>query len=268
MSRRLLVVPVALTLAGSLAACGGESSPSPSSTADQSAAQQSVEPAPVEQAAFVLSADNFAELGEQASAAKSYTLTTSIGAEGQALEMSGVVNGADAQITETVPGLDAPIEIRLVDGVVYVNLGPATGGLFWQVDPNDTNPLAASMSGATEQTSVAESVAALQPAIVSVTPVGDPEQIDGVSAQGYEVVVDTTKVTGPSGAQLAEAEAQGVDVPDQITYTYWVGTDKLPRKMSMDLMGTTTEMLFSNWGGAVTVEAPAADQITTTGPSL
>ena len=44
--------------------------------------------------------------------------------------------------------------------------------------------------------------------------------------------------------------------------------DKLPRKMTMDMLGTTTEMLFTNWGGDVSVEAPPADQITTTAPGL
>jgi len=264
MSRRLLAVPVALVMAGSLAACGGGSTPE----AEQPATLMSMEPVPVEQAAFVLTAGNFSELGSEASAAKSYSFQATIGAAGQSLDMVGAVNGTDVQLSETVPGLDTPIEIRVVDGVVYVNLGPGTSNLFWQVDPNSTNPFAASMTEATNQASVTDSIEAVKSAIVSVTPTGAPEDIDGVSTQAYAVVVDTTKISGQAAEGFAAAAEQGVQIPTQITYTYWVGDDKLPRKMTMELMGTMTEMRFTNWGGAVAIEAPPADQITTTGPSF
>ena len=266
-SRRLLAVPVALALAGTLGGCAGSSSPTAESRPP--AAVQSVEPAPAKGAAFVLTADNFAELGAQASAAKSYRLSMSFGFEGESTEMTGAVNGTDSQITETVPGLDTPVEIRVVGGVVYANLGAGTGGLFWQVDPADSSALAYFMTQATDQASVALRMSALKSAIVSVTPVGAPEEIDGVSSQPYEIVVDTTKMTGQAAEQFATAEARaGVEVPDQFTYTYWVGTDKLLRKMTLEVMGGTTEMLFSHWGEPVTIEAPAADQITTTSPTF
>ena len=264
LSRRLLAVPVALVMAGSLAACGGGSTPE----AAEPATQTSMEPVPVQQAAFVLTADNFSELGSEALAAKSYSIQATIGAAGQAIEMAGDVNGTDVQLSETVPGLETPIEIRVVGGVVYVNLGPGTGNLFWQVDPNSASPFAAAMTDATDQTSVAESIDALKTAIVSVTPTGTPEDIDGVSTQAYAVVVDTTKISGQAAEGFAAAAEQGVQIPTQITYTYWVGDDKLPRKMTMDLMGTTTEMHFTNWGGAVAIEAPPADQITTVAPQM
>ena len=270
--RRLLAVPFALAVAGSLAACGSSPSTSSSSSSTPHAAAataaQTPDVAAAKPAAFVLTAENFSDLGTGIAADPSYSMSATIGVADQSIAMNGVLNGKDLQISETVPGLSSPIDIRYVDGAAYVNLGDATNGLFWQLDLTDTsNPLSAALSQATGQASIADSIASVQPAIVSVTPSGAPEDLDGVSTQPYEVVVDTTKITGAAADQFATAKAQGVTVPDTITYTYWIGTDKLPRKMTMDLLGSTTEMLFTNWGSRTPVEAPTPDQITTTAPA-
>lgn len=268
LSRRLLAVPVALVMAGSLAACGAGSTPQAVEPTTQTSMVPVPVPVQVDQAGFVLTASNFSDLGTVALAAKSYSFHATVSAAGQSLEMVGDVSGSDVQLSETVPGVETPVEIRVVGGVVYVNLGPGTGNLFWQVDPSSTSELATSFADAVEETSVADSTEALKAAIVSVTPTGAPEAIDGVPTQAYAVVVDTSKLTGPAAEALASAAAAGVPVPTQITYTYWVGDDKLLRKMTTELFGTATEMLFTNWGGAVAIQAPPADQITTVEPAF
>jgi hypothetical protein len=185
---------------------------------------------------------------------------TSMTSEGQARVTD---TGTEMTMTMGSPEMPAPMEIRLVGGQMYINMGELTGGLFWQVDATDTsNPLTASLAQSTSQSSAADSLEALVPALVSVEKSGPEEEIDGVSTQPYDVVVDTSKITGPAAEQFASAAASGVEVPAQITYTYWIGADQLPRKLSMDMLGTTVEMTFSNWGGPVTIEAPPADQVT------
>ena len=118
----------------------------------------------------------------------------------------------------------APIEMRIVGGQMYINMGELTGGLFWQLDPTDTsNPLTASLSQTTGA-SATDSLAEILPALVSVTKSGAAEQIDGVSAQPYDVVVDTSKMAGAARPSSSpSAAAAGVEVPKEITYTYWVG---------------------------------------------
>ncbi|KRD43415.1 hypothetical protein ASE38_03955 [Cellulomonas sp. Root930] len=263
-SRRLLAVPAAAVLAWSLTACGGSApEAAPSSSASASVEQEETV---VEPAGFELTADNLGDIATAMLAAKTYDTTMVTDVAGASMTAQGQARVTDAgnELTMTMSSaqMTAPIEMRIVGGQLYINMGELTGGMFWQLDPTDTsNPLTASLSQTTGA-SATDSLAEILPALVSVTKSGAAEQLDGVSAQPYDVVVDTSKMAGASAEQFAAAAAAGVEVPKEITYTYWVGEDKLPRKLVMDMMGSHIEMTLSNWGGPVTIEAPPADQVT------
>ncbi|WP_456786303.1 hypothetical protein [Cellulomonas sp. P5_C5] len=264
MSRRLLAVPVAAVLAWSLTACAGDA---PAPPAGLTASASPTEEPVAEPAGFVLTADTLDDLTGAMLAAQTYDLSMVVEAGPASMTSQGQARATEAgtELTMTTSGADAPpVEIRLVGGQMYVNMGELTGGLFWQIDAADTtNPLAAAMAQSTSASSAADSLAALLPALVSVETSGPEEEIDGVSTQPYDLVVDTSKLAGPTAEQFSSSIDQaGVDMPAQITYRYWIGSDQLPRKLSLDLLGTHLEMLLSNWGGPVTIEAPPADQVT------
>lgn len=263
-SRRLLAVPAAAVLAWSLTACGGAA---PEAPAGLDASASATEETVVEPAGFVLTTENLPDIAAAMLAAQTYDTTMVTEVAGASMTAQGQARVSDAGTEMTLsmssPEMAAPLDIRLVGGQMYVNMGELTGGLFWQLDPTDTsNPLTAGFAGSTGQASAADSLEALVPALVSVEKSGAVEEIDGVTTQPYDVVVDTSKIAGQSAEQFAAAAEAGVEVPAQITYTYWVGDDQLPRKLSMDLLGSHIEMTFSNWGGPVTIEAPPADQVT------
>lgn len=265
-SRRLLAVPVTAVLAWSLTACGGSAPEAPAGASDQPSATQEEEAPVAEPAGFELTKDNLGELATAMQAAGTYDTTMVTDVQGAQMTAQGQARVTDAGnelvMTMSSAQMAAPLEIRLVGGQMYINMGELTGGKFWQLDPTDTsNPLAASM-GQSTGSSATESLQEILPALVSVTPSGAPEQLDGVSAQPYEVVVDSSKMAGQAGEQFAAAQAAGVEVPATVTYTYWVGADKLPRKLVMEILGSHIEMTLSNWGGDVTIEAPPADQVT------
>lgn len=263
-SRRVLAVPAAAVLAWSLTACGGAAPETPASPSASAAATQE---AVVEPAGFELTTENLDAVTTAMLAAQTYETTMVTDFSGVAMTAQGQARVTDAGSEMTMsmssPQMPAPIEMRLVGGQMYINMGELTGGLFWQVDATDTsNPLTASIAQSTSQSSAAESFAALVPALVSVEKSGPEEQIDGVSTQPYDVVVDTSKLAGQAAEQFASAAEAGVEIPAQITYTYWVAADQLPRKLTMDMLGSHIEMMFSNWGGDVVIEAPPADQVT------
>ncbi|WP_146929878.1 hypothetical protein [Cellulomonas xylanilytica] len=266
MSRRLLAVPAAAVLAWSLTACGGaapEAPTSPSPSASASATQEAV----VESTGFELTTETMDELTAAMLAAQTYdtSMVTEVGGASMTAQGQARVTEAGSELTMTTssPDMPTPVEIRLVGGQMYVNMGELTGGLFWQIDAADTsNPIAAAMAQSTAQSSAADSLAALVPALVSVEKSGAEEQLDGVTTQPYDVVVDTSKLAGQAAEQFASAAESGVEIPAQITYRYWIGTDQLPRKLTLDMLGSHIEMSFSNWGGPVTIEAPPADQVT------
>ncbi|MEK8226830.1 hypothetical protein NKG05_13200 [Oerskovia sp. M15] len=156
-------------------------------------------------------------------------------------------------MTMTVPG-SGEMQIRVVDGIFYLNLGETSQNKFVAIDPADeSNPMASAFDGLTEQMDPSASVEALEGAIVSVEKDGDPVDIDGVKAQPYTVVVDTTKLTG---SMKEQADAAGSALPETLTYQYWIDADDLMRKVVMDVQGSVMEMTFSNWGEDLQVVAP------------
>lgn len=268
-SRRLLAVPAAVALVWGLTACGGssteagtETTTKPSATAEATKEAEGVE---ITQANFLKT------ISDAQAEASSYDFTMSTSAEGQSMEATGSVQIEDGGAQALSMVMELPemgqMEVRMAGGLTYMNLGELTGGKFLQVDPSDaSNPLAAGLGDMTGEIDPTKALADAEAAVTSVTKKGDAEDVDGVQATPYEVVMDPTKLPEEQRAGLDQAAAAGVTVPSTFVYTYWLDADNRVRKMAFDLMGSATEMTFSNWGSGAPVTAPPADQITTENP--
>lgn len=203
-------------------------------------------------------------------AAKTSHVEMKGGAGGQTVDAVGDVavgdSPSDAKLAMTMKlGSVGDIEMRLVDKVLYLDMGTLTGGKFAKIDLDDpSNPIAKSMGGLTGQLDPSQSLRGLEGAITSVKKSGPSVELDGVKAQPYTVVVDTAKMKGSLG-DLAKSAGAG-SMPKSLTYTYWVGSDNLPRKMTSDVAGSQVQILFTKWGEPVDVTAPAAAQITDKDP--
>jgi hypothetical protein len=258
---RLAVLPAALVLVGSLAACGGGSPAAQPSTPAPATSSSAPE---VE----ALTAENIvARLDAAQHAVTSYDLTmTSTGVA--AMEATGSADLADGKqnVSMVMSSPDmGEIEVRFVDGVIYLNMGPLTGGLFLKADPKDpTNELAAGFAGFEDDILGAE-FKGMEDAITSVTATGEPEEIDGVQTQAYDVVIDTTKIAADVAEGLVTDGALDA-LPATLTYTYWVDADDVPRKIEYDIAGMTTTITMHNIGAGAPVVAPSADEITTEMP--
>lgn len=266
-SSRLLALPVGVVLVAALAACGGGSATAESTpTAASEAATPTATPTPTPTVEALTVENAFARLSAAEAVATSYDVTLSMTGP-EAMEMTGSADLADGKQNVAMvlpdPELGA-IEVRFVDGILYLAMGELTGGKFLQLDPNDaSNPLAAGFAGFADTVGGSQ-IAGMEQAFTSVTPVGGPEQLDGVEVQAYEIVVDTAKIAPEAGQELlAEGLAQ---LPPTVTYTYWLDAQDVPRKVVYDLAGTTTTMLMTNVGAGAPVVAPTADQITTEMP--
>lgn len=187
------------------------------------------------------------------------------------LKMSGTISGqelaaeGDQAIGKTaddsklalklqVLGMDA--ELRLLDQVLYFDLGALTQGKFAKIDLTDTsNPLVAQFGGLAGQADIAAQFETLEGAITGFEKAGEPETIDGVKAQPYVVTLDTQK--------LADAKNQeSAQIPESFTSTFFIGPDNLPRRMIVDVQGQALTLELSKWGEAVSVKKPADDEIT------
>jgi lipoprotein LprG len=211
-----------------------------------------------------LTTENFAERLTAATVeAGSYSIDMTTEAAGA----SGTIS-ADVELTDSTTNMamtmdqqGMQMEIRVVDAIFYLNLGEVSNNMFVMVDPADeSNPLAAQFSGIEEQLDPTASLEGFEGAFSSVEKVGEPVDVDGVQAQQYTVVVDTTKVTG----QLQEqAEAAGAALPPELTYEYWVDDQDRMVRTTSEVAGATVDMTFSGWGEDFGITAPAEDEIST-----
>lgn len=165
-------------------------------------------------------------------------------------------------MTMSMPGL-GDMEIRLVEGVLYMNMGAMTENKFVVVD-TEQGPMAEQFGPMLGQMDPRRQIELFEEALVEIEQEGEAEQIDGVEATPYRLVLDTETIVSASGAN--EEDLQGVDLPETLEFIMFVGEDDLPRRIVMDMMGTASTIDFSGWGDDVEISAPGADEITDVDP--
>jgi LppX_LprAFG lipoprotein len=264
--RRAATATLTVLALGGLAACGGDSSPSDDSAADATS-QVAGAPDGVEEGDEVDAAE-FVRMvtdGLEASTTAHIAMTMSLGSAG---EMSAE---GDIDYTTTPPQMamtmsspmgGGDIDIRLVDGIMYLSLGELTQGKFIEFDPADAKgPLAGlGMEGMLDQLDPGKALANMEDGISKVVFVGEEDGLDH-----YELTVDMQKMIDQLGGDLPPAaESQ---VPDSVSYDLWLDDEGRFTRLSIDELpvgGATgsMEMTVSGWGEDVDIEAPAADEIT------
>ena len=149
------------------------------------------------------------------------------------------------------------IDMRVVDGVMYMNMGQMTNDKFVKYDLTDPAGLPPELQGLVDQMDPLAAFKGFGDALTSVTFVGE-EEVDGEDLDHYTLVMDTAKI-----ADLKDLPA-GAGVPDEIEYDAWFDDDFLFRqmKMSMDMATTVSvDAKFFDWGESVDIEAPDAADV-------
>ncbi|MEJ7634525.1 hypothetical protein [Aeromicrobium sp.] len=258
LSRTSSMLTAALLVAGlALSACGDKedkaSGDSKGSSASSSASNE-------------LTKANFAEVVTAAQAeAKTSHVVMDVGIGGQSIKGEGDVEvGSDAASTSMALVMDmgaagaGKFDMRLVDETLYLSLGEATKGKFAKIDLTDeSNPIAKQYGKLAEQMDPSKQLGQFAEAVKSFDKKGSPQKLDGVDAQPYEIVVETAKIPGmadlPQGGSTA--------IPKTLTYTLFVGSDDLPRRIVTAVAGSKVTVDYSKWGEPVDIEAPAPDEI-------
>lgn len=252
-------LPLALT---SLSACGSNddakaqdpassssSDPSSSSSADTPSAGDSVAPAD-----FV---DRF-ESGFAKTTTAHETLKMSMGSNGSLTGEGDVDYSTDTPAMKMTMNMDmtggnGSIEMRLVDGVMYMTIPGMADGKFVKFDLNDPNSPFGSLA---TQLDPQEAFKSLEQGIKSVTYVGAEDGLDH-----YRVTVDPKKMLAQMGQSGGAASAAGM--PATLTYDAWLDSEDRVNKMEVDLGKTgTMDMTLSDFGEDVSVEAPPSSQVT------
>jgi hypothetical protein len=152
------------------------------------------------------------------------------------------------------------IEMRLVDEVFYLNFGPMTKNKFTKIDLNDkNNPIGKQYGELVGNLDPASQFKQFEGAVSKFDQKGKAVTLDGVKAQPYEIVIDTSKLS-------ATEKAAGNSLPKTLEYTMYIGPDNLPRRVTSKLPGAagggTMTVDYSKWGEEVSITKPKASEIT------
>jgi hypothetical protein len=178
----------------------------------------------------------------------------SVTAEG---DVSYAKSGPEMRMTMSMAQMGAgKMDMRVVDGIVYMTIPSVTpAGKFLKIDPNDkSNPMSRSFGSLSEQMDPLTSVRAMRSGVRKVTYVG-AENVDGVDADHYRVVVD-------SAAMFRAMKQHTVPgMPKNLVYDMWLDDHDLLRRMQFEVAGQSVDMSMSRWGVPVSVEAPPASKV-------
>lgn len=267
--RRALLAPALLALVVGLTGCASDE-PAPAAA---TTAEAPPSPTAEEAESTTLTAETFMRtIVDAQTAAGSYDFTMSMkhALMGDLMSASGAVHtveGRTESIALVMDMADTPqITIRKVGASNFVQFGEMTGGKFIEVDGADpAHPFGAEFTESLDDFDPTMDVAQFEAAVVSVTAVGDPTDLDGVEVQEYEVVIDPSKMP----EQLAEIEEElpaGQELPETLSYTYLVTAEGLALKVSYDIIGISTELTMMNWGNATPITAPTPEEMTSEDP--
>jgi hypothetical protein len=154
-------------------------------------------------------------------------------------------------------GLDE-VKVLVVDGQFYMDFGRLTEGKYAKADLTDTDdPLTQQLAPMIEQLDTSKQIEAMSSAMTSLKKKGAAEKIDGVECQPYAVVVDTSKMDAFSALP---AESRNL-IPDSLTYTMFMGSDGLLRRMTYGFSGVKGTVNLTKWGEPVEITAPSAGDL-------
>ena len=263
--RRSLAASAATALLLSLAACGGDDSDTASdkpaaaeseSSEGEEAADQPDEGETVDNADFV---DDMMS-GIEASTTAQMTMSMDFG--GGEMEMEGDVDyttdpvSMSVQMSQDAMGEEG-LEMVLVDGIMYMNMGKMTNNKFVEFDLSDPSSLPPGMGDLGNQLDPLAAFEEFEPALKTVTFVGT-EDVDGEELHHYDVVMDSAKLEA-----LEDIPAEA-GVPEEVGYDLWFDDEFRIRQMEMVMDMETpvsVEAQMFDWDEPVEIEAPPADQI-------
>jgi hypothetical protein len=162
----------------------------------------------------------------------------------------------DGEMEMTLEVQGQRLDLRLVDGLIYVSGPPATPqGKWLEVDPQDPqDPLAQQFAGITRSGDLNTTFSAFKAGLNDVEYVGE-EEIDGETVDHYVFTVDAAK------AAQAQGQAMPPGGPEEISYDVWLTEDDLMRRVSFALGPMEAVIDATEWGEPVEVDKPAAADI-------
>ena len=150
------------------------------------------------------------------------------------------------------------MSLRLVDGIIFANLGETSDDKFVRIDPEHaTSPMGQAFAPMMEELDVTKSIGQFEDAITEIGQDGDTQTIDGVETTPYQVTIDVDRAKA-SGALDEDSQLRpGATVE----YTFYLDADDLLRRMESSIDSATVRMDITGYGEPVDISAPPANQV-------
>lgn len=274
LQRPLAVLSLAALATFGVTACGNtatvDAPVADASTQTTTEPTETTSQQPAPSAGGQLTQDNFNQVVNDAMlAAKSVHLDMDMSMMGQSTTMTGdmVMDSDPSKMLMSIDmsAMGMAMQMVMADAKLYVNMGELSQNKW--VDFTD------SAAGADFEQSMTQSdpraqMDALKEALTEFKVSDALETVNGVEAYRYDLTVDAAKVLAASGDADALAAAGG-SLPESIKQVMWVTPEgllvKVEQSMSLEVSGQTidsvTTVNYSDWGKAVTISAPPADQV-------
>lgn len=259
--RRLALVaalPIAVT---GLAGCGSADSGAAASDPAPSGSPASHSSTPTKVAKHDISPQKLVALVRSGVAdLTTLKVTMSTDVAGQLVRAKGAMDLTGEhpamQMSMDLTGMGTPTEMRLVDGVMYVQTTP--GGMFTKLDLSDPNsPLngLGSTMGDLDPRSMTNSLDA--DLFDKVTDLGS-SKVGGQTLEHYRVVMDT----GASMKMLKGMSGTGARLPKELTYDLWLDDHHRMARFAMVMKRyLKVTARYYDYGAPVHVVAPPASQV-------
>lgn len=197
-----------------------------------------------------------------------------IGGKNATVPIEGEVDFADnaVEMRMSLAGLtggqqSGDVEIRMVDGVMYMNLGSILGSRAGAVlNGKPWVSVAIGQNAAQGGTQNPADILSSLRGAGEVQLVGHGT-VNGVDADHYRADIDLARAMEKlPAAQRDQARAGLETLGSSFPMDVWIDRQGLPVRIAVDLtaklgMHVSEHLDFSDWGAPVTVEAPPADQV-------
>jgi hypothetical protein len=174
-----------------------------------------------------------------------------------ALDMTG--DHPAMQLSMDLTGMGTPTDMRIVDGVMYIQDPTTGGGKYFKMDLDDPNGPMGDMGDVFDSYNPDDMISRMSPAAFrKVTDLGG-ESIGGRRLEHYRVLIDTRAAT-----QVFKNLPSTASLPKTMSYDMWLDGDSRMARFTM-LMKKVSKVTatYSDYGADVHVSAPPASQVTT-----
>ena len=196
-----------------------------------------------------------ADFEEGVAATTTARMSMEMDAQGQQIDMEGEVDyttdPANMAMRMTGGQLgEGEIEMRIVDGKVYMNLGAASQDKFLELSLEQLGSQAG-FSDLTDQLDPEAQLEQFRDGLTEVEFVGEESVGDTEDAEHYLLTIDTTKL-----------DEQSPGMPDELDLEVWLDDEHRIIQTTSDLgdMGSLKAQLF-DFGSDVNIKKPAASEI-------